>query len=68
MGNVNNCLINNVKFDEINIKSKQNDKTYEQINNSNANQGNDLANKFKFEEVIEEKINNDISNSNFPEN
>ena len=68
MGNINNCLINNVKFDEINIKSNRNKKTDEQINNSNANQVNDLANKFKFEEVIEEKINNDISNSNFTEN
>ena len=68
MGNINNCLINNVKFDEINIKSNKNKKTDEQINNSNANQVNDLANKFKFEEVIEEKINNDISNSNFTEN
>ena len=68
MGNINNCLINNVKFDEINIKSNKNKKTDEQINNSNANQVNDLANKFQFEEVIEEKINNDISNSNFTEN
>ena len=68
MGNVNNCLINNIKFDEINVKSNTSDEKNKQINNSNTNQGNYLSNKYKFETVKEEKVNNNILNSDFPEN
>ena len=68
MGNVNNCLINNIKFDEINVKSNTSDEKNKQINNSNTNQGNYISNKYKYETVKEEKFNNNILNSDFPEN
>ena len=40
MGNVNNCLINNVRFDEINIKPDKNNENENQNNISNINKMN----------------------------
>ena len=60
MGNVNNCLINNVRFDEINIKPDKNNENENQNNISNINKVNKVNyfnNKFKFETVKEENIN-----------
>ena len=78
MGNVNNCLINNVRFDEINIKSDKNSDKDKQFNNSiidKMNKRNILDNKYKFETVNEERIfqkekypNDNISKINYKEN
>ena len=60
MGNVNNCLINNVRFDEINIKPDKNNEKENQNNITNinkVNKANYFNNKFKFETVNEENIN-----------
>ena len=60
MGNVNNCLINNVRFDEINIKPDKNNEIENQNNITNinkVNKANYFNNKFKFETVNEENIN-----------
>ena len=60
MGNVNNCLINNVRFDEINIKPDKNNEKENQNNITNinkVNKANYFNNKFKFETVNEENMN-----------
>ena len=60
MGNVNNCLINNIRFDELNIKQDRNIPQDKEINNSNYN---NINNKYKLEPVIQE---NTYQNENIP--
>ena len=60
MGNVNNCLINNIRFDELNIKQDRNIPQDKEINNSNYN---NINNKYKLEPAIQE---NTYQNENIP--
>jgi len=37
MGNINNCLINNIRFDEIKVKQGKNNEKDKQFKNKNPN-------------------------------
>ena len=61
MGNINNCLINNIRFDEIKVKQGKNNEKDKQFKNKNPNniiQRVDFNNENKLEEINEEKIMN----------
>ena len=66
MGNINNCLINNIRFDEIKVKQGKNNEKDKQFKNKNPNniiQRVDFNNENKLEEINEEKnMNKEKSN------